>query len=116
MNKVVIVFLATIFCMSCVQKTHKRKVTFILDVSKVKNVQSAGIRGEGKPLSWDTDFPMKELVKDSLYEAVVEGETGYKWTDVKFTVNGEFEFQDQPNREVVFTGEETVYKAVFDKR
>ena len=51
---------------SCVQKSYTRVVVVTLDVSKMKGVQSAGIRGNGKSLNWDTDCPMQEVVKDSL--------------------------------------------------
>ncbi|MCF6128284.1 hypothetical protein L1S35_01265 [Flavobacterium sp. AS60] len=61
----------------CVQKSYKRLVVVTLDVSKVKDVQSVGIRGEGKPLSWESDYPMQEVVKDSLYKAIITINTGY---------------------------------------
>ncbi len=102
---------------SCVQKSYKRVVVITLDVSKVKNIQSVGIRGEGKPLSWESDYPMQELVKDSLYKAVITTETCYLFAEAKCTVNGNFELQNKPNRRIVFdTKKDTTYvKLIFDK-
>ena len=66
---------------SCVQKSYKRIVVVTLDVSKVKEVQWVGIRGNGKPLSWDKDYPMKEVIKDSIYKAVITTDTGYLFAE-----------------------------------
>lgn len=110
-----IVFLLLLFS-SCVQKSYKRTVVFMLDVSKEKNVKKVGIRGNDKPLSWETDFGMKEIVKDSLYQATITEETGYLFTEIKFTVNDNFEFQNQDNRRIIFDTKKdtTFYKASFN--
>jgi PBP1b-binding outer membrane lipoprotein LpoB len=102
---------------SCVQKTYNRVVVVTLDVSKVKDVQSVGIRGEGKPLSWNEDYPMEAVVKDSLYKAVLTAKTGYLFAEAKFTVNGNFELQDKPNRRINFdTKKDTTYvNLIFNK-
>ncbi len=102
---------------SCVQKTHKRVVVVNLDVSKVKNIQSVGIRGEGKPLNWETDFPMQEVIKDSLYKAIIIVNTGYLFAEGKCTINGNFELKDKPNRRITFdVKKDTTYvNVVFDK-
>ena len=74
-----------------------------------------GIRGQGKPLSWDNDFELKPVVKDSLYTATITAVTGYKFAEIKFTVNGDFELKEQPNRRVVFSDKDTTYyNAIFD--
>lgn len=103
---------------SCVQKTYKKTVVFTLDVSQLKNIKQVGIRGENNPLSWNSDLEMKEIIKDSLYKATVTFETGYKFAQCKFTANGDFEFQDQDNRRIVFDEKKdtTYYKATFNKR
>lgn len=118
--KTTILFALLALCVvmnSCVQKTYKRTVVITLDVSKVKNIESVGIRGNGKPLTWETDYPMQAVVKDSLYKAIITTETGYLFAEGKCTVNGNFELQDQPNRRIEFdTNNDTTFvHLVFDK-
>lgn len=110
-------FMLTILLSSCVQKTHKRIVVITLDASKVDTIQTVGIRGNGKPLSWETDYPMEEVVKDSLYKAVITTEIGYLFAEGKCTVNGNFELLDKPNRRIEFdTKKDTTFvHFVFDK-
>jgi hypothetical protein len=109
--------LLSLFFTSCVQKSYKRTVVFSLDVSEIKEVKKVGIRGNDKPLSWDYDTEMKEIKKDSLYEITITGETGYKFTEVKFVVNDNFEFQNEDNRRVIFSEKDTTFfKAKFNKR
>lgn len=101
---------------SCVQKSYKRTVKLTLDVSALDTIKTVGVRGKEGPLSWNSDFPMSELYKDSLYYTVVSAETGYLFTEIKFTVNGQFEMNDKPNRKVIFkTGDTTFYQAIFNK-
>ncbi len=100
---------------SCVQKSYTKTVVVSLKVSNIKDIKNAGIRGQGKPLSWNKDFEMKPVVKDSLYTATITAVTGYKFVEIKFTVNGDFELKEQPNRRVVFSDKDTTfYNAVFD--
>ncbi|OYU93234.1 MAG: hypothetical protein CFE21_21325 [Bacteroidetes bacterium B1(2017)] len=101
---------------SCVQESYNQTVTVILDVSGIKDIKSVGLRGDGKPLSWDEDFEMKPLIKDSLYTTTFSGKTGYLFAEVKFVVNGEFELKDKDNRQVYFDkSRKTIYKATFNK-
>ncbi|WP_309608390.1 hypothetical protein [Flavobacterium sp.] len=110
----IFVGLLSLITTCCVQKSYKRTVNFIVDVSEVKNIKSVGIRGE-KPLDWNYDTEMKVIKKDSLYKATITFETGYKFVEMKFTVNGDYELKDQPNRKVIFFNDgETNYKAVFN--
>lgn len=100
---------------SCVQKSYKKTVVVTLRVSNKKDIKSAGIRGGGKPLSWENDLDMKPVVKDSLYTATVTAVTGYRFVEIKFTVNGDFELKDKPNRRVIFSDKDTTfYNAEFD--
>ena len=102
---------------SCVQKTYKKTVVFTVDASEIKNVKKVGIRGNDKPLSWDYDTEMKAIKKDSLYQITLTGETGYKFTEVKFVVNDTFELQNEDNRRVLFSEKDTTFfKAKFNKR
>ena len=99
----------------CVQKSYKKTVVFTLLVPHIKDIKSVGIRGQGKPLSWDYDIKMTPIVKDSLYTGTITTVTGYKFAEIKFTINGDFELKEQPNRKVLFTNKDTTYyKAVFN--
>lgn len=104
----------------CVQPAYDRTVIYRVDVSKVSDVQSVGVRGRGGSLSWDRDVLMTPVADSAgLYEAVVTHRTGALTTEVKFTVNGTFELANADNRTVRWTatrvGNDTmVYRAVFN--
>jgi hypothetical protein len=101
---------------SCVQKSYKRTVTLLVDVSGNKDIKTVGVRGSDKPLSWDYDTPMQMVKKNSLYTITLSGETGRLCTELKFTINGNFELKEKNNRKVYFSKKDTmVYKATFDK-
>ncbi len=117
MNKTIIaLLLIAIGLCSCVQKTYERKVKFILDVSKIENIKTVGIRGSNNPLSWQKDVEMTPIFKDSIYAVDVTFVTGYLGAEVKFVVNGEFEFQNQENRRIPFdlTKDTTMYYAIYN--
>lgn len=100
---------------ACVQKATDKTVVYLLDVSGHPNPGLVGLRGRDKPLNWNSDQPLALVKKDSLYRAVVTIHTGYKATEVKFTLNGEFELKNQDNRRVEFgPSDTTVYRARFD--
>ena len=111
-----VIFIGLIILMtSCVQKAYKRTVVFKLDVKGIKNIKKVGIRGKDNPLNWDHDYEMK-IDKDSVYTAIISGETGYLYTEFKFTINDEFELQEKDNRRVYFQNKDTtVYKAKFNR-
>ncbi len=107
--------LLSLIITSCVQKTNNQTVVFNLDVKGIKRIKNVGIRGLDKPLSWDYDYKMK-IGKDSIYTASISGETGYRFTEIKFTINGDYELKGQPNRRIVFDNSGvTIYKAKFNK-
>lgn len=113
--KHIIIFLSFIFLVSCVQKSSKKTVILKLNVQDIKNIQSVGIRGNDKPLSWNYDFELKPIIKDTLYGATFSVNTGYKFTEAKFTVNGQFELNEKSNRRIFFSeNDTTIYKAKFD--
>lgn len=115
MKKSIFIVLMIIFTASCVQKTTKQTVVYHLDVKGAKGIKNVGIRGNDKPLSWDYDYEMK-IEKDNMYTATITGETGYTFTEIKFTINGDYEFKDKPNRRIVFSKSGvTNYYAVFNK-
>lgn len=101
---------------SCVQKTRKVTIHMKLHVTGIKDVKSAGIIGNGKPLSWEKDLEMKPFVKDSLYTATFTTVTGYNFLECKFTINGQTELNGQPNRRINFKDRNEVnYEATFNK-
>lgn len=101
---------------SCVQKTKNHVITFYIDVSGIKNIKTVGIRGVEKPFSWDSDLEMEVIKKDSIYKKSVEIKTGRLCTEIKFTINGDFELKDKENRKVYFNPNgTTIYKVVFNK-
>jgi hypothetical protein len=100
---------------SCVQKSSKKTIVLKLNVAGEKNIETVGIRGEQKPLSWDYDLELKPIIKDSLYTATYSFVTGYKFTEAKFTINGQFELNDKDNRRIIFSDTDTtVYMAKFN--
>jgi hypothetical protein len=102
-------------CSSCVQKSSKKTIIVKLNVAGQKDIKSVGIRGNEKPLSWDYNRELVALLKDTLYTDTFSFVTGYKFTEVKFTVNDNFELNDKPNRRIVFAeGDTVVYEAIFD--
>ncbi|WP_201982220.1 DoxX family protein [Hymenobacter rubidus] len=106
---------AALLLPGCVQPAHDKTVVYLLDVSGHPNVQQVGLRGRDKPLSWDSDLLLTPIRKDSLYRAVVTTHTGYKVTEVKFTLNGDFELKEKANRRILFgPADTTVYRARFD--
>ena len=112
---IILISLLLLLLTSCVQKSYTKTVLVTLKVSNMKDIKSVGIRGQGKPLSWDNDYEMKPVVKDSLYTATITAVTAYKFAEIKFTVNSDFELKDQPNRRVVFSDKDTTYyNAIFN--
>ena len=100
---------------SCVQKTSKKTVVYILSLPNIDSVKSVVIRGSDKPLSWQSDYEMKKNKSDSTYRAVVTYLTGYKFTEVKFVVNNEFELPNLNNRRIAFSNSDTTtYMATFN--
>ncbi|MBL0882198.1 MAG: hypothetical protein IBJ16_02410 [Chitinophagaceae bacterium] len=115
-NNIVYLLLTVLLISGCVQKTYQKTVVFELDVSQSKDIKTVGVRGNDKPLSWDNSTPMSAIKKDTTYTVTATFITGYKFTEVKFTVNDEFELKGKDNRRINFSEKDTTYyKAVFDK-
>jgi PBP1b-binding outer membrane lipoprotein LpoB len=114
-NKLLLATIILFFFTGCVQKSSKKTVLLKLNVEGLKDIRTVGIRGSQKPLSWDYDLELKPIVKDTLYTATFSLVTGYKFTEVKFTVNGQFELNEKDNRKIMFSeADTTVYEAKFD--
>jgi hypothetical protein len=114
-NTLLIITIAVLTLTSCLQKSSKKTIIVKLNVEGIKNIQTVGIRGNEKPLSWDYDMELKPIIKDSLYLATFSLVTGYKFTEAKFTVNGQFELKEKNNRKILFSDKDTtVFEAKFD--
>lgn len=115
-NTALFLLLLAVLPTGCVQKTKLHKVNYLVNVYGLKNIEKVGIRGSDNPLSWDADLEMKPIVKDSLYAVEVIYNTGYNGTELKFTVNGIFELQNQDNRIIRFSESgHTEARFVFDR-
>jgi len=116
MKKIVFLMMCCFLMFSCVQKAYKYTVIYTLKVPAQTEVKSVGVRGNDKPLSWEQDTRLKKINGDNVYQTEVTYLTGYKFTEVKFTLNGEYELQNMPNRRVEFKNSGiTYYNAVFNR-
>lgn len=114
--KITLYILATLLLfltISCVQKAKKRVVIYIVDVSKVNSITKVGIRGWDSPLSWERDYLMKEIAKDSLYQVTITSETGRICNEFKFSVNENQELVGKGNRKIYFSTKSDTTKATF---
>jgi hypothetical protein len=112
---ITIICILTLSVTSCVQKSSEKTVVFTVDVSAIKDVKMVSLRGKEKPLNWRGGVEMTPIKPDSFYTATVTFLTGYKFTEVKFVVNDEFELKDKDNRRVAYSDSDTTaYHAVFD--
>lgn len=120
MKTTITVLLAAMICIflsGCVQKSYTRTLLFSLSAKNIQDIKNVGIRGNDNPFSWEHDFPMTFDAKDSTYKAIATMKTGYLFTEIKFSINGKFELQDQPNRKLQFNNKDTIhYNAAFDVR
>jgi len=114
-NNLCFIILSILVLTSCVQKSSKKTIIVKLNVEGIKNIKYVGIRGNEKPLSWDYDMELKPSLNDTLYTATFSLVTGYKFTEAKFTVNGQFELNEKDNRRIVFSNiDTTIYEAKFN--
>jgi putative oxidoreductase len=116
-NKIILAITIAISLSACVQKAFLKTVIITLTVKNKKDIKNVGIRGNGNPLSWDTDFPMEEVVKDSMYKATVTTMTAYTFGEIKFTIDGDWELKEKDNRKIVFNekSDTTFYNAIFNQ-
>jgi len=106
-----------ILLMAGVQDTKLQTITVQVTLPKKTAVKSMGVRGGDQPLSWDTDLPMREVIKDSVYTTQFQINTGFNFTRIKFALNGEIELNGKDNRKIKLSenSTSTSYKAVYDQ-
>jgi hypothetical protein len=116
-SNIILTIMMLVLLNSCVQKAYLKTIVINLTTPNKKNIQKVGIRGNGKPLSWQQDYEMKPVVKDSLYTATITIKTAYKEGEIKFTIDDIWELQNKPNRTITLstTSDTTIYNATFDK-
>lgn len=107
--------LLLLFSWSCVQPTYRKTVVYTLTVPTANHAHQVAIRGNDQPLSWDTDTRL-EAINDSTFSTIITYQTGYLFTEAKFTVDGNFELENSPNRRITFSeGDSTFYQATFNQ-
>ncbi|MCX6209202.1 MAG: hypothetical protein NTZ59_06755 [Bacteroidetes bacterium] len=119
-NKILIAIIIAIAATGCVQKSYVHTIKLELTINNKKDIKKVGVRGEenqGNPLNWNSDLPMNEVIKDSLYTVTFKIESGYKFAEIKFVVDDEWELKDQPNRRITFSdkSDTTFLNLTFDK-
>lgn len=115
MKKYKLIWAIWIAAAACVQPSKEKTVVVTVTVPGLKGIRTVGLRGEGNPLSWRKDYPLTAIVPDSLYTTTFTTRTAYDFTDIKFTVDGQFEREGKENRRLAFnTGDTTYYRAVFN--
>lgn len=114
--KIIIAAIIAISATACVQQAFLKTVVITLTIQNKNGIGKVGIRGNGNPLSWNEDFLMQEVIKDSVYKATLSTMTAYKFGEIKFTVNGDWELKDKPNRKVYFSekSDTTIVNAIYD--
>ena len=115
---VILFTILIISCVGCVQETHQKRIEVQVDMRLVEEVQTVGIRGNLKPLSWETDYPMEDTDGDGIYRAALVIDTASDFLQFKFVLNGQiFELDDKPNRRLEFkyVPENLSYSGVFDQ-
>lgn len=116
MKKIVFLIISCFLMFSCVQKAYKQTVIYTVEIPDSEGITFVGVRGKDKPLNWDQDTELKKINDKGVYQVKVTYLTGYKFTEVKFTRNGEYELQNMPNRRIEFNNSGiTQYKAVFNQ-
>jgi len=106
-----------LLCFACVQPTIPHKIEVELDMRRVENIQTVGIRGEYPPLSWNEDFALSDPDGDGIYTGNFIMDIPYDDFRYKFVLNGsEFELPGQDNRVMNFEGKtELTLTAVFNQ-
>lgn len=110
------IIIALVF-LNCVQETHTKTITIMVDMNAMDNPSEVGIRGSYPPLSWNRSLLMQDDNNDGIYETTFEMNTANYDVEFKFVNNDSiFELKNQANRNLTFDykPETILYRAVFD--
>ncbi|RMB58510.1 hypothetical protein EAX61_09390 [Dokdonia sinensis] len=105
-----------LLCASCVQKQHMKIVTFRIDMTAVMPLGNVGLKGQFTSPSWEQEIPLTDDDKDGVYEVTISKETAQNTAEFKFIHNGEYELENQKNRQIQmkYEPETVIYEAVFN--
>ncbi len=109
--------LPTLFCMACVQETHRKTITFSVDMRQQTSLEEVGIRGSLSPLSWDQTTYLQDEDNDSIFEVTLDFDTASNQIQFKFVKQDDlFELDCRPNRYILleYQPETLSYSGRFD--
>ena len=104
--------------MNCVQDTHKKTITVVVDMTKETHHSKVGIRGN-YPLSWEETTYLSDDNNDGIYEGEFEFYTASNAIQFKFVNhNDQFELNGQDNRVLEFEYQPEIirYEVVFNNQ
>ncbi|WP_299228894.1 hypothetical protein [uncultured Psychroserpens sp.] len=116
--KPLIYIVLAIMTLNCVQQTHEKTITVMVNMNGAKKFSEVGIRGT-YPLSWNKTTFLSDTNNDGIYEGAFNINTASHDIEFKFvTNNNEFELENQSNRSIAFEyrPETIVYEAVFNDK
>lgn len=102
---------------SCVQKEHKKTITFKVDMSAVDSVTRVGVRGQFTSPPWQVTIPMTDHNGDNIYEVTLTEKTAQATLAFKFVNHDDIlELVNKPNRRLnfVYAQETLEYLTTFD--
>jgi hypothetical protein len=97
-NKYIASALLVVFA-SCVQPAFQQQLNFRVKVPA--GHKTVGVRGSDRPLNWQNDLALSPASGDTLWQGTTTIFTGYLFTEIKFTLDGDFE-PGEGNRVVTF--------------
>jgi putative oxidoreductase len=100
------------------QKANQEKVTVYLDARGFKGeIKEVGLRGQGDVLDWNKDYTLTKTAQEGIYTAQFTTTTASKVLEMKFTINQQFEFDNESNRRITFDPSHTTsYTAKYNQR
>ncbi len=81
--------------------THAKttEIFFQVDMTAIQGpITTVAVRGAMAPLSWETDFQLKDEDQDGIYTGRISIDSPYRYLRFKFVLNGLFELENGDNR------------------
>lgn len=113
---IIVVCLALISLVSCVQEEHLKTVTFKVDMNGITSISQVGVKGEFTSQPWKEIIPLTDTDNDGIYEVTLSQTTAANNAEFKFVHNEVYELKNQNNRVLYFEykPETLTYTAVWD--